>query len=91
MQKHGMVLGLCVTFLKEKEVLRMKESNVISVLSREMRAIGDGWRINWSDFDGRQLQYQLHALAKWGEDAMTETETESDYAEGSAFLAQREK
>ena len=35
------------------------------VAAREMRRLGQYYRNDWSDFDGRTLRYHLDALAEW--------------------------
>ena len=62
----------------------MKPEVVLSVVLREMTAVGHGWRHDWSDFDGRTLRDQLNRIRKWAEHAVT-SEGESDFLEGSEF------
>lgn len=47
----------------------MNEKNVIEIMGRELAAIGQYYRNDWSDFDGRTLRSQLAGLAAWGKQA----------------------
>lgn len=42
---------------------------ILAVVLREMVAVGTGWRMDWSDFDGRTLRDQLDMIAEWAEKA----------------------
>ena len=43
---------------------------VLRVVLREIRAYGQAWRLDWSDFDGRQLRDPLEGVARWAERAL---------------------
>jgi len=60
----------------------MRPEKILEIVIREMLAIGDAWRFDWGDFDGRQLRRQLGYLASWAENPT------ADYTEGSEFYAQ---
>ncbi len=62
----------------------MEAIEVLKVVLREMTAIGTGWRMNWSDFDGRTLRDQLNALESWAVDALSSQQI-TDYQEGTRF------
>lgn len=62
---------------------------VLDTVLREMTAYGDGWRADWSDFDGRTLRAQLESLEEWATEAL-DGETESDYTRGTEFRRRRE-
>ena len=66
----------------------MEAKKVLDVVMREMCAFGQGWRADWSDFDGRALRRQLEHLAGWAEDALTGKD--SDYTQGSQFLDEKD-
>ena len=38
------------------------------IVVRELRALGQAWRNDWSEFDGRQLRDQLDAIANFAVD-----------------------
>ena len=59
--------------------------DILKIVLREMKAIGEGWRMDWSDFDGRTLRDQLNNLAEWAE-----TGDDPDYTSGSEFLKARQ-
>ena len=59
---------------------------ILAVVLREMVAVGNRWRMDWSDFDGRQLRYELDAIAKWSMDAL-EGKVEEEYTEESEAYA----
>lgn len=58
----------------------MTDKEILTIVLREMTAIGQGWRLDWSDFDGRTLRDQLNSLASWAE------EGKGDYTEGTEFI-----
>ena len=58
----------------------MNTDDVLKIVLREMRAYGQAWRIDWYDFDGRQLRDQLDGIAEWAENPT------EDYTEGTEFL-----
>ncbi len=62
---------------------------VLRVVLREMGAYGQGWRLNWSEFDGRQLRYQLEGIDKWATQALSGSAVEDDYTAGSEFLKEQ--
>ena len=67
-----------------------REEEVLKVVLREMCAYGEAWRLDWSDFDGRQLLRQLDSLAEWAERALSDP-TVGEYSDGTLFLdAQKE-
>ena len=61
----------------------MDPEDVLKVVLREMRAIGSGWRADWSGFDGRTLRNQLDDLARWAE------RPTQDYTQGTEFAKQQ--
>ena len=68
----------------------MEAREILEIVLREMRAYGSGWRMNWSDFDGRTLRHQLGQLAAWAEDALAgERDCEGDYTAGTRFEEER--
>lgn len=58
---------------------------VLPIVLREMCAIGTGWRLDWSGFDGRTLRNQLDSLASWAKAALENPDL-LEYTEGSDFL-----
>ncbi len=62
----------------------MEDKKVLEVVLREMKAYGEGWRMDWSGFDGRTLRDQLNSLAAWAVKAQKEEIPQ--YIEGSEFL-----
>lgn len=68
--------------------MKMEAKEVLNVVLREMCAYGEGWRNDWSNFDGRYLRRQLNALAGWAEKALASEEV-SNYTVGSEFEARR--
>ena len=62
----------------------MKSEKVLEIVLREMNAYGAGWRMNWSDFDGRSLRSQLNEISKFADKALA-SETDIDYNWGSEF------
>ncbi len=64
-----------------------REKEIIEILCREMRAYGNAWRMDWSDFDGRQLLSQLGSLAIWAENSLKLEEGDDfNYVDGTEFL-----
>ena len=63
---------------------KMVIDKILEVVLREMRAYGTGWRINWVDFDGRSLRFQLDSIAEWAEKAKS-GEIDKEYTSGSDF------
>ena len=51
-----------------------------------MKAYGQGWRLDWSDFDGRTLRDQLDFLVYWAENP----NRSADYTDGSDFLKEQQ-
>ena len=65
---------------------KLTAEQILKVVLREMTAIADGWRFDWSDFDGRTLQHQLERLETWAESNTTE-----EYKRGTEFREEQEK
>jgi hypothetical protein len=42
----------------------MKMSELLEMIKRELTALGRGWRMDYSDFDGRTLRNQLNYIIK---------------------------
>ena len=66
---------------------RLSTERVLEITLREMQAIGQAWRLDWSDFDGRVLRNQLNDLSDWAEKAARD-DTRSEYIAGSEFLSE---
>lgn len=66
--------------------MALTTEQVLEITLREMKAFGMGWRMNWSEFDGRYLRAQLNTLAEWAERAARGENVGDDYSEGSNFL-----
>ena len=62
----------------------MKAEKVLKIVNREMCAYGDGWRADWSDFDGRTLRSQLDSVASWSVKALA-SEVDIDLTSGTEF------
>lgn len=58
--------------MTDMQPLSNRAANVLAVVLREMMAYAAGWRLDWSDFDGRTLRDQLSDLATWAEKALVE-------------------
>lgn len=69
----------------------MEAKKVLDIVMREMCAYGQGWRADWSDFDGRVLRQQLERLASWAADALVWIGKDTDYTQGSEFLEERNR
>lgn len=55
---------------------------ILTIVLREMKAVGTAWRLDWSDFDGRTLRDQLDSLAAWAERAAsTDVPEFTDYSD----------
>lgn len=63
----------------------MNSTEVLLIVLREMTAVGHGWRVNWSDFDGQKLCDQLNRIAAWAELALA-ADVPSDFTEGNEFV-----
>lgn len=71
----------------------MKPEEILAIVLREMVAYGQGWRQDWSDFDGRTLHNQLNSLASWANDVRAPLPQGSQYLEfvdGTTFRDGRE-
>lgn len=66
----------------------MDAKAVLDVVLREAYAYAYGWRLDWSDFDGRTLLRQISDLKKWAEQAL-EQEDMPEYTQGTEFLERR--
>ncbi len=62
----------------------MEAKDVLIIVLREMTALGRGWRMDWSDFDGRTLRHQLNGIEEWAERALVSDEV-LDYRLGTEF------
>ncbi len=47
----------------------MEKEQILMVVKREMCSLGEYYRNDWSDFDGRTLRNQLDILGGWATDA----------------------
>ena len=63
----------------------MTDAEILAIVIREALAIGEAWRFDWNDFDGRTLRRQLAGIADWAASAQNGSNT-SEYTEGSDFL-----
>lgn len=63
----------------------MTPEQIVKIMAREARAVGAGWRHDWSEFDGRTLRDQMNALADWAERALADGGV-PEFTEGSDFL-----
>lgn len=52
----------------------MDAKQVLEIVLREMTAIGQGWRTDWSEFDGRTLRLQLDKISKFANEALQSDE-----------------
>jgi len=62
----------------------MKAEKVLEIVLREMRAYGNGWRSDWSGFDGRTLQWQLDNINSFAKKALT-SDNDIDCTSGTDF------
>ena len=67
----------------------MNAEKVVEIMGRELAAIGQYYRNDWSDFDGRTLRSQLADLASWGAKA-AKGETQEEYANFTKMLAEQD-
>ena len=67
-----------------------KEAKILDIVLREIRAIGQGWRMDWNDFDGRTLRSQINGIAAWAGRARTDPNT-PEYTDGTEFLKHQEE
>ena len=65
-----------------------RTEKVAKVICRELYAIGQYYRNDWSEFDGRSLQVQLEDLALWIDKA-TNGETQEEYMGFTKLLAEQ--
>lgn len=63
----------------------------IKITIREMKALGQTWRNDWSDFDGRTLRYQLELLANFLGSTDPESEDAEDFTAYSTELKIQEE
>ena len=63
----------------------MEASKVLAIVQREINAIGQGWRQDWSDFDGRTLRSQLGSISMFADNAL-KSDVDIDCIEGTEFL-----
>ena len=56
----------------------IKTERILQVVLREMMAVRDYWRSDWSDFDGRTLECQLEGIEEWANKAIA-NETNEEY------------
>jgi hypothetical protein len=52
--------------------------NKIEIVKRELNALGQYWRNDWSDFDGRTLRDQLDTIASFLDNKETDLTEFSD-------------
>jgi len=62
----------------------MESTQVLSIVLREMTSYAAGWRLDWSNFDGRDLRRQLYELRDWAHDACA-GKTDEEYTQGTKF------
>jgi len=62
----------------------MKPEDVLYVVLDQMSQYAEGWRWDWSDFDGRTLRNQLSDLRLWAREALGDITTE-EYRKGEEF------
>jgi len=63
----------------------MEAGKVLEIVRREIEAIGQGWRNDWSFFDGRTLRAQLESISNFADKAL-KSNIDIDYTEGTEFL-----
>jgi len=68
----------------------MKAEKVLQIVQREICAIGEDWRMDWSDFDGRILRDQLDAISSFIDMAL-KSDVDIDFTEGTERLLGGEK
>ncbi len=69
----------------------MNAEQVVEIMCRELGAIGQYYRNDWSDFDGRSLRSQLAGLASWGTQAVkAPIETQEEFTGFTEMLAEQE-
>ena len=68
----------------------MKAEKILKIVRREICAIGESWRMDWSDFDGRTLHDQLYEISDFIDTAI-KSEIDVDFTEGTEKLAAMEK
>ena len=56
------------------------------IIVRELTALGQYWRNDWSDFDGRSLRSDLEDLTNW-----FENETDVEFTEFTEMLKRQEE
>lgn len=56
-----------IALVHEEPVILVHEDSkaILEIVLREAAAIGEGWRYDWSDFDGRSLRSQMDELVAW--------------------------
>ena len=67
----------------------MTKDDVLNVMDRELTAIGQYYRNDWSGFDGRTLRMQLNRLSEWSKRA-SNRETEDDFTDFSEMLTEQD-
>lgn len=67
----------------------MDAKKVVEIMGRELGAIGQFYRNDWSDFDGRSLRSQLNELASWGKHAIN-GETQEEFTRFTERLAEQD-
>jgi len=60
----------------------MQTATIVEVMGRELRALGQRYRNDWSDFDGRTLRSELDSLVMWSTQAMS-GQTEEEFTQFS--------
>lgn len=66
----------------------MNAEKVVEIMGRELGAIGQYYRNDWSGFDGRTLRSELDRLARWGAGAVNGDGPE-DFTEFTEQLAEQ--
>lgn len=66
----------------------MEAVKVLGIVQREILAIGQGWRMDWSDFDGRNLRHQLRRVSEFASNAL-KSEVDLDFTGGTEFLKEK--
>lgn len=67
----------------------MNAEKIVEIMGRELDAIGQYYRNDWSGFDGRTLQGELNRLATWGIGAV-KGEGVEDFTEFTEQLAEQD-
>ena len=69
----------------------MNEAKILDVVLREIQAVGQAWRLDWNDFDGRTLRSQMEAIASWAARARANPGTPEYTEESDALKEMKEQ